>query len=341
MLVISVRNVHEALPECLYNLRALGQVSDSRNGPVKRFPFPVTTIYQRPTERVVFWHERDANPFFHLFEALWMLAGRNDISFLAQFVKRMMDYSDDGVTQHGAYGYRWRAGFGRDQLVEIADRLRRDTNDRRCVLQMWDLHRDLNVDSRDLPCNTHVYFKVRNGLLDMTVCNRSNDIVLGAYGANAVHFSFLQEYMAARIGVGVGRYYQISDDLHLYLNDTSKDILALADLAADPFYGQRTRSPYEGAVRADVPLLEMDPSIFDAELKLFLDDPLGSMGIRSHFIRRVAIPMFYAHHIHKTEGRTADAIDFVTDNCLASDWRMAAREWFQRRIDRKAVQDAQ
>jgi hypothetical protein len=53
-------------------------------------------------------------------------------------------------------------------------------------------------------------------VLDLTVCCRSNDAIWGAHGANAVHFSVLQEYLAARIGVGVGTMYQWSNNYHAY-----------------------------------------------------------------------------------------------------------------------------
>jgi hypothetical protein len=41
---------------------------------------PVVTCYSAPTQRVLFSPMRDANPFFHLMEALWMLAGRDDVA---------------------------------------------------------------------------------------------------------------------------------------------------------------------------------------------------------------------------------------------------------------------
>src|SRR3974390_2807104 len=111
MRVIKVRNVHLALPKGLALLQEYGVVRDSRNGPVTVMEEPVTTTYIRPCERVLFWKERDANPFFHFFESLWMLAGRDDLAFLTKFVKRFEDFSDDGLTLHGAYGYRWLRYF--------------------------------------------------------------------------------------------------------------------------------------------------------------------------------------------------------------------------------------
>ena len=49
----------------------------------------------------------------------------------------------------------------------------------------------------------------------------------GAYGANAVHMSVLQEYIAASLELEMGPYYQVSDSFHVYENnvwDKVKDI---------------------------------------------------------------------------------------------------------------------
>src|SRR5690606_34526281 len=149
---------------------------------------------------------RGANPFFHLFESLWMLSGRNDLPWLAQFNKQMATYSDDGgKTQPAAYGFRWREYFGYDQISELVDHLARDPKSRRAVIGMWDpwgIHQTAEgqyamngdllsaQDSKDVPCNTHCYFQLRTTeagtQLDMTVTCRSNDALWGAHGANAV-----------------------------------------------------------------------------------------------------------------------------------------------------------
>src|ERR1017187_3661662 len=107
MRILHVRNVHEALPRALALLEQEGVERPSRNGPVLLGP-SVTTVYERPCERVIFWPERDANPYFHLYEALWMLAGRDGIAGPARYAKQIREYSDDGVVLHGAYGDRWR-----------------------------------------------------------------------------------------------------------------------------------------------------------------------------------------------------------------------------------------
>src|SRR4051812_29373079 len=187
MHIIVANNVNEALSEGLNWLKAAGVRSPSRNGDVLVSPVPVVTEYAYPTERVLFSPLRDANPFFHFFEALWMLAGQRDLTWPLYFNKGFGAYSDDGVTLHGAYGYRWREWFGVDQLELIVNDLSASPDSRRAVLAMWDGEFDLEKAAeggKDVPCNTTAFFDRRDGRLNMMVCCRSNDIYWGAYGAN-------------------------------------------------------------------------------------------------------------------------------------------------------------
>lgn len=254
MEVLKVRNVHQALPTGIRHLLSHGYIRDSRNGPVLLSPVPVATVYSHPNERVLFWPERDANPFFHLYESLWMLAGRQDVEPLARYAKNMLSYSDDGVIQHGAYGYRWRNMFNIDQLAAIANRLRVDPDDRRSVLQMWSAALDLGQPKKDVPCNvTATFQRNASGALDLTVFCRSNDIIWGAYGANAVHFSMLLEYMALWIGCPVGTYTQVSVNYHAYLS-TLEPLKELPEEAFSHIYAVPTKcpNPYTDAAELDV-----------------------------------------------------------------------------------------
>lgn len=340
-----VRNVTEALETGLIHIRRDGVLQQTRNGPALVYPCPVTTVYERPRERVLTSHARDANPFFHFFESLWMLAGQCDGRFLNRFVKDFTDrYSDDGVTLHGAYGYRWREQWG-DQLSVIIDRLRDDPTDRRSVLQIWSAELDLGKSSRDLPCNTIVFFSVSceesqtlepsRPELNMTVCNRSNDIIWGAYGANAVHFSMLQEYVAASVGVNVGKYWQISNNWHAYLEtldslEEKYKALKFYDFS-DP-YGFWTKDPVE-----PYPLMSEPREIWDQDLLIFVSQgPI--VGMRDPFFRRVATPMWHAWSEWKRsdrpkEDRITTAVE-ILQQCAASDWRKAAVEWLERRREK-------
>jgi thymidylate synthase len=328
MLVIQAHNVNDAYQKGMENLYFQGIRQDSRNGEVLEFPTPVTTVYARPIERVLFNAGRDANPFFHLHESLWMLAGRNDVKSVAEFVGTMAQFSDDGLTFHGAYGERWRGDVAAyDQLMAVIEMLREDPNTRRAVLQMWNADRDLGVTSKDLPCNTAVYFKIRNGHLNMTVTNRSNDMIWGAYGANAVHLSFLQEYIAGMVGVQVGVYYQVSDSLHAYINVFEKHF---------PTSGS-TFDPYAlGAVKP-LPLVN-DPDNFDADLYKYMiitdaGHPSSTTFYHNEFFSRVASPMRDAYRFWKHDRDYVSAERAMT-YVVAEDWRLAGEQWLRRRDKR-------
>ena len=116
-------------------LKISGEVQDSRNGQVIVSPGPVVNTYHNPRERVLFSEQRDANPFFHFFEAMWMLAGRKDLEYVSNLLPRMKDFSDDGETLQGAYGYRWRHQFHIDQIELVVQELENNPESRRAVIQ--------------------------------------------------------------------------------------------------------------------------------------------------------------------------------------------------------------
>jgi thymidylate synthase len=143
-----------------------------RGGRVKSIIEPVTVTFMEPRSRVLFNEVRDANPFYHLYEALWMLAGRNDVESLAYFEPMVAQFSDNGKTMNGAYGYRWRIALGDhvkdwwvDQIEILVQHLKEHVFSKRAILQMWNVEEDLcrinepNI-SRDVCCNLACKFRV-------------------------------------------------------------------------------------------------------------------------------------------------------------------------------------
>lgn len=324
MYVLEVRNVHEALPLGIQLLREFGIRRDSRNGPVLVMPVPVTTVYKRPWERVIFWPERDANPFLHLYEALWMLAGRNDVAPLIRYSKQMKEYSDDGLTLHGAYGHRWRQAFGRDQLQDIAMMLYKDPNDRRAVLQMWDCRLDLNRQGKDVPCNDTATFQINSeGKLELTIFCRSNDIIWGAYGANAVHFSMLQEYMASWIGVDIGPYRQISVNYHAYINVLDK--LHINRRVGTHNYKFVEPTPIIRATDNDNEIKELLSYIDGNSIHSFNGYP----GYLDTYRRVLQAHQLWKMHL--PPDRFKLPLEVLSGGNQSADWIVAAREWIDRR----------
>ncbi len=339
--IISVRNVNQALADGLHWLAVAGRVEDSRNGPVLVAPGPVLTAYLDPEERVLFSPLRDANPFFHLYECIWMLAGRNDAASVAKYAKTMESFADDEGILHGAYGFRWREYFGFDQLREVIDILRQDPKTRRAVLTMWAPNGDLipeagygGMTSKDVPCNTTVYFDTITGALNMTVCNRSNDIVWGAYGANSVHMSFLQEVIAAALEVPVGIYYQFSNNYHTYVD--RPDVARLIQKREGSEGYNVSYAADDRYLTGDVNPMPLNYGGFNygafiRECELLAEDPCSTdmEGATHLFLEHTFIPMMRSHGAYKIgDFETAKQYAFQV---FSPDWRVAALEWLNRR----------
>ncbi|WP_175984371.1 thymidylate synthase [Burkholderia vietnamiensis] len=170
--------------------------------------------------RIIFLHQRRLNALFAVVEGCWVLEGSNDLAPLSREIASYGEFSDDGITLNGAYGYRLRSHFNVDQIDRGLDILRRDPDSRRVVLSLYHVG-DLGKQSKDIPCNTSIFIKIVDRKLDLTVINRSNDLYLGV-PYNVFTFGLLQRYLAAKLGVEIGNQRHFTDSLHLYLRDKPK-----------------------------------------------------------------------------------------------------------------------
>lgn len=345
MFVLQGNDVNDVYPMALTLLKGVGRPESSRYGNVIVAPRPVTSHYENPHHRVLFDETRDANPFFHLMEGLWILAGRDDVKWLARFNSRMAEFSDDGHSFHAPYGKRLRnwkyTGVGNnayiDQLGEAVRLLRKDPTDRRVVLSIWDPSIDLGIKSKDIPCNDIIKLEIRDGRLNMIVFNRSNDIIWGCYGANVVQFSMIQEYLAGRIGCEMGFLEQVSTNWHAY----EERWKPYRD--SNPF----PESPYQLGNVEPYPMVAVGHK-FDDDLRRFMrltetfpdfDNPnvLEQMGFGGQrydnpFFTDVAEPMYLAWAFWKAD-RKAEA-QAMMETVMASDWGVAGQEWMERRLER-------
>lgn len=313
--IIKTRNINTAFVEALWYMRTAGVHERSRAGPVIVMPGTFQTEYMFPCERVLFNSRRDCNHVFHLMESIWMLAGRSDVAWLQQFNSKYDTYADSDGTVWGAYGARWRTHWF-NQLTQIVGVLRNSHDSRQAVLQMWDHSKDLGTHHADRPCNTHAYFDLRGGVLNMTVCCRSNDMLWGAYGANVVHFSILLEVLAAELKVPVGVYRQFSNNFHLY-----------------------TSLPQAQSLLQNPPIEAYDPYAFNTQMALpFVQPNEMLIGILedcerfcegrqtyTKFLTEVCVPLKNAYLARKR----GEVVNF--DTIPDCDWKMGFRMWVDNR----------
>jgi hypothetical protein len=171
----------------------------------------------------------------------------------------------------------------------------------------------------DIPCNTQIMFRIVQDRLDMTVINRSNDLIWGMLGANAVHMTYLHELMARWIGRSMGYYKVFTNNLHVYKNlEKFEDI-----------WNTVVRHDYyaNGSAEA-LPLLQ--PSEKPEELLADCTDYIrgGAKIFRTRWMYDVVMPMHSAYTERKN--KTGDG-SFWVERIRASDWRLACEQWLIRK----------
>lgn len=250
--------------EVTKTILAFGDLVAPRGMPTRELQ-PSANVWDRPDKMVMTTPGRKPNPFFTLFEALWIAGGRGDSESVCFYNKQLAQFLDDGYTDfHAPYGRRIRK-WGKhkqpsesfteqvtitsttvgttlegvelvfldntqflDQFRDCYNLLKRDPDTRQAVISLWIPPFDKStVTTNDRPCNDMVMFKIRNGFLNMTVINRSNDLHWGLYSTNIMQFSVMHRIMASCLGVKLGRYYHHSDSLHIYheRDDISERVL--------------------------------------------------------------------------------------------------------------------
>lgn len=311
--------------ELWWRMKVSGVEQKSRNGAVISIPEPVMFTLYDPTKRVLTYPVRDANPFFHVAEVVWMFAGSNQSAFVEMFNRRYREYADDGVVW-GAYGHRWIRAFDIDQIQLVIERFHRNLDDRQCVIGMWNPFFDLVSEppKKDRPCNTQIMFRVVDGHLDMLVTNRSNDLVWGAMGANVVHFTYLQEVVARSIGMNLGKYRVVTNNLHVYPGmPRYEEIRNEALLGAEEFEPEPlthtilSRGESWGQLHEDCWMIVTN---------VMRGVYPGNDDLYTLWAKRVALPMIKAYLEGPGQRRT-ELIESIKDPA----WKGEAEAWWKRR----------
>jgi hypothetical protein len=148
-----------------------------------------------------------------------------------------------------------------------------------------------------------------------------------------VHFSILQEFMAAAIGMPVGRLYQFSNDYHVY--DERDDVVKLMNRPLSELTDDRYKRAGNMLVR---PLTAgMGWERWLKEVESFVEDPILYRPAGNDFLGAVAKPLAVAHGFYRT-GDLHMALAALGDEEV--DWLVNAREWIQRRIVGREVKNA-
>lgn len=176
-------------------------------------------------------------------ELLWLLRGETNIAFLKKHGITIWDeWADKNGDLGPVYGQQWRnwkkhttVSEGHpefeftyqtriDQISELIERIKTKPNDRRLIVNAWNV---AEIPSMKLPpCHCFFQFYVRNGKLSCQLYQRSADLFLGV-PFNIASYALLTHLIAEECGLEVGEFVHTFGDLHLYNNhlDQAREVL--------------------------------------------------------------------------------------------------------------------
>jgi len=253
----------EAYPKLIKALLEEGEEVSPRGLLTKEIS-PVGITINNPRKHAITHPVRKLNYGFMVAELLWMLRGKNEVTSIAHYNKQWLNFSDDGLTLNGAYGQRifnWDSGM-RDvefkhedddgltagvvpqtvtinQFEAAYQQLKKDPDTRQATIVLFDPYKDYR-ETKDKPCTNLMRFTIRKGKLNMTVFMRSNDIWLGAI-YDVYNFTMMQEIMASKLNIPVGKYTHIVDSLHIYAEqfEIAKQLINVQHINNSPILDAR------------------------------------------------------------------------------------------------------
>lgn len=160
-------------------------------------------------------------------ELLWYMTGRNDVEFIKKYASMWERISDDGLTNNSAYGqYIFKPQpsllsslpVSPSQWDWVKKKLKQDPNTREAIIHIKPVQ---CYDTKDYVCTLTLSFYIRDNKLNMIVNMRSSDVYYGL-PYDVFMFTFMQEMMAAELGVGVGTYTHFTNNVHFYEKDKAK-----------------------------------------------------------------------------------------------------------------------
>lgn len=191
-------------------------------------------------------------------ELLWFLKGETNIAYLKENGVRIWDeWADENGDLGPVYGYQWRNwnGEGIDQIKEVIDTLKNNSDSRRIMVSAWNpsVLPDTSVSFAENvannkaalpPCHSFFQFYVAEGKLSCQLYQRSADVFLGV-PFNIASYALLTMMVAQVCDLEVGDFVHTFGDVHIYNNHIEQVNLQLS------------RTPYA------LPKMKINPAVKD------------------------------------------------------------------------------
>jgi len=152
-------------------------------------------------------------------EVAWQVKGTQDPNFIMQHAPKIWGkFIDEDGTLLTAYGYRWREHFGRDQLQEAIDALRKDPTNRQVYIAAWDPGFDgLDTPNQpmNIPCPVGFSVTVIGDKVHLAVHIRSSDVFVGL-PYDVMGYAYMLFAFASSLEVEPGSLHVTLANAHIY-----------------------------------------------------------------------------------------------------------------------------
>lgn len=197
------------------------QFENSPRGNNSKEILGVSFALTNPINRVCYIPNRKINIVFNFAEAIWYLTGNNSLEYISYYAHNMKKYSTDNKTLTGtAYGPKIFA-YGSDNINQwnrIIRLFNEDSDTKRAFISIFDANEELDLSNIDVSCTIGLHFLKRENNLYLSVFMRANDAYRGVV-SDIFSFSFIQEFLATQLSLGIGNYYHNASTYHVYEPD--------------------------------------------------------------------------------------------------------------------------
>jgi thymidylate synthase len=123
------------------------------------------------------------------------------------------------------YGHRLRTHFDLDTLAACVERLKKDPEDRKSYVALWDTHKDLTT-REGRPCLVSLFFRKFEGKLTLSATFRTHN-AMDAYPMNLYGLMAIQGWVAEWVGMAPGALIVISHSLGLDPKELDRALLII------------------------------------------------------------------------------------------------------------------
>jgi len=182
----------------------------------------INFLLKNPINCLYYNKRRSSQLDYIIAELQWYFSGRNDLDFIKKYAKFWEQITNKDNTINSAYGFllfNKKNEYNYTQYKWAINSLIKDKNTRQAIM-FFNQPAYQYDDNKDFICTLHAWFYIRDNKLNMNICMRSSDIILGL-PTDVPFFCLLQQQVFLHLketykDLQLGVYNHSSYSLHIY-----------------------------------------------------------------------------------------------------------------------------